>query len=128
MTTKPGECAFPERESPCGDCTLCKLRAAVEERDRLIKILNTQNTLTCVYCGHAYPPGTPTHGSQVLTEHIKVCPKHPLRAAHDLIRRLVPFVKTANEHFRESGEAEPDELAGADEAIKDAEIFLEVPK
>ena len=37
--------------------------------------------VTCVYCGHAYPPGTPTSGSQVeaLTAHIKVCEKHPMR-------------------------------------------------
>lgn len=39
------------------------------------------STLTCIYCGKAYPPGTPSHGSQVLTDHIKVCEKHPLRAA-----------------------------------------------
>jgi hypothetical protein len=37
------------------------------------------NTLTCVYCGHAYPEGTPPHGSQILTDHIKVCEKHPMR-------------------------------------------------
>jgi len=37
------------------------------------------NTLTCVYCGMAYPEGTPPHGSQVLTDHIKVCEKHPMR-------------------------------------------------
>jgi hypothetical protein len=39
--------------------------------------------VTCVYCGHAYPAGTPASGSEVstLTEHIKVCVKHPLRAA-----------------------------------------------
>ncbi len=37
------------------------------------------NTLTCVYCGHAYPEGTPPHGSQILTDHIAVCEKHPMR-------------------------------------------------
>jgi len=37
------------------------------------------NTLTCVYCGHEYPEGTPPHGAQILTEHIKVCEKHPMR-------------------------------------------------
>jgi len=37
-------------------------------------------TLTCVYCGQAYPPGTPASGSAVLTAHIAVCEKHPLRA------------------------------------------------
>ena len=37
--------------------------------------------LTCVYCGHEYPQNTPAHGSQVLTEHIKVCGSHPMRKA-----------------------------------------------
>ena len=37
------------------------------------------NTLTCVYCGHEYPEGTPPSGAKVLTEHIKVCEKHPMR-------------------------------------------------
>ena len=37
--------------------------------------------LTCVYCGHEYPQDTPAHGSQELTEHIKVCERHPMRKA-----------------------------------------------
>lgn len=37
------------------------------------------NILTCVYCGEAYPEGTPPHGSKVLTDHILVCEKHPMR-------------------------------------------------
>ena len=37
--------------------------------------------LTCVYCGHEYPQETPACGNEVLTEHIKVCPKHPMRKA-----------------------------------------------
>ncbi len=36
-------------------------------------------TLTCVYCGQAYPEGIPPHGNQVLTDHIRVCTKHPMR-------------------------------------------------
>lgn len=38
------------------------------------------NILTCVYCGTAYPEGTPPHGSQVLTDHIRECEAHPMRA------------------------------------------------
>jgi hypothetical protein len=37
--------------------------------------------LTCVYCGHEYPQETPAWGNEVLTEHIRVCPKHPMRKA-----------------------------------------------
>ncbi len=43
------------------------------------------NVLTCVYCGMAYPEGTPPHGSQILTDHIKVCEKHPMRQAEKKI-------------------------------------------
>lgn len=46
------------------------------------------NTLTCVYCGMAYPAGTPPHGAQILTDHIKVCEKHPMRKAEATISKL----------------------------------------
>lgn len=46
------------------------------------------NVLTCVYCGMAYPEGTSTHGSQILTDHIKVCEKHPMRKAEATIAKL----------------------------------------
>ena len=37
--------------------------------------------LTCVYCGREYPQETPAWGNDVLTEHIRVCLKHPMRKA-----------------------------------------------
>jgi len=46
------------------------------------------NTLTCVYCGMAYPEGTPPHGAQILTDHIKICEKHPMRKAEATISEL----------------------------------------
>ena len=46
------------------------------------------NTLTCVYCGMAYPEGTPPHGAQTLTDHIKICEKHPMREAERKISKL----------------------------------------
>ena len=48
--------------------------------------------LTCVYCGHEFPQGTPAAGSEVLTEHIKVCEKHPMRKLQlerDQLRRAL---------------------------------------
>ena len=44
--------------------------------------------LTCVYCGHEYPQGTPASGSEVLTEHIKICKQHPMRKAEADISML----------------------------------------
>ncbi len=45
-------------------------------------------TITCVYCGHAYEPGTPTSRHERLTAHIKICEKHPMREAEAKIRLL----------------------------------------
>lgn len=44
--------------------------------------------LTCVYCGHEYPQDTPAAGDKVLTDHIKICEKHPLRKAEADILKL----------------------------------------
>ena len=43
--------------------------------------------ITCVYCGRAYPENTPTHGAdvKVLTDHIKVCTKHPMKKLYDAL-------------------------------------------
>ena len=48
----------------------------------------SEKIITCVYCGHEYPQSTPAHGSPVLTEHIKVCERHPMRKAESDIRML----------------------------------------
>ncbi len=47
-----------------------------------------KRVLTCVYCGHEYPQETPAWGDKILTEHIKKCPKHPLRIAELKIKLL----------------------------------------
>jgi hypothetical protein len=44
--------------------------------------------LTCVYCGHEYPQDTPSAGAQILTDHIRVCEKHPMRQAELTIKKL----------------------------------------
>lgn len=72
------------------------LLAAIErltnERDEarawVRRITAAERVLTCVYCGEAYPPGTPDHGAEVLTAHVRVCAKHPMREAEAEIARL----------------------------------------
>lgn len=46
------------------------------------------NVVTCVYCGHEYPDGTPKAKHELLTAHIAKCDNHPMRAAEDKIRVL----------------------------------------
>jgi hypothetical protein len=61
-----------------------------------------QRSVTCVYCGHAYPQDTPTHGAgiSVLTEHIKVCPEHPMRTTEKLRDDAIARVVEAQRLFR----------------------------
>lgn len=48
------------------------------ERGQVCPTQHEPRILTCVYCGLAYPQGTPPHSSSLLTDHIEVCPKHPM--------------------------------------------------
>jgi hypothetical protein len=52
--------------------------------------MGNDRVLTCVYCGQEYPAGTPASGSDVgvLTDHIKICEKHPMRKAEEKIIKL----------------------------------------
>lgn len=50
--------------------------------------MSENNVVTCVYCGHQYPDGTPTAKHKLLSEHIKICDKHPMREAEQKIERL----------------------------------------
>lgn len=49
---------------------------------------SSPTVVTCVYCGYEYPEGTPTAKHALLTAHIKVCSKHPMRAAEGRIAVL----------------------------------------
>jgi hypothetical protein len=51
--------------------------------------------LTCVYCGHEYPQGTGAWNDEILTKHIKICPKHPMREAEAKIKQLEERLKDA---------------------------------
>ena len=69
-----------------GDCEKCGdtvMAFTVDTAEYIIQNVvdpkNSGRVLTCVYCGHEYPQATPTWGNQVLTDHIKVCEKHPMR-------------------------------------------------
>lgn len=50
--------------------------------------MELRRILTCVYCGHEYPQDTPACESSVLTEHIKICARHPMRKAESDIAML----------------------------------------
>ena len=60
-----------------------------EAREWVRRLQKETQTLTCVYCGQEYPPGSPTHGAKVLTNHIKICEKHPMNKMRKALIALV---------------------------------------
>lgn len=48
-------------------------------RAERIALQNDSRAVTCVFCGHVYPPGTPPSNHEALITHIEECPDHPMR-------------------------------------------------
>jgi hypothetical protein len=73
------------------------LRAQAESLRRWVSDLQSGMYINCVYCGHRYGPADSVQPSmqEILHQHVRVCPKHPLaRALEDMdtIRRMVAEV------------------------------------
>jgi hypothetical protein len=77
-----------EHDERRGVVRYCPESERDEAREWVRRLTAESRVLTCVYCGHAYPPGSPEHGAEVLTEHIKVCEKHPMRELQQKADRL----------------------------------------
>lgn len=65
---------------------LCKCERLEAER---IAMQNDDKLLTCVFCGHQYPPGTPESNHASLKAHVAVCPDHPAKVYRDLLETVV---------------------------------------
>ena len=63
------------------------------------RLTAAERVLTCAFCGEAYPPGSPTHGVQVLTVHIKSCPKHPIRRIEEKLKVAEQVVSAAHDYL-----------------------------
>ena len=92
---------------------LTAAQANIKELEEWVNDLQSGLYINCVYCGHRYGPreSTPAVMADVLYEHIKICPKHPLSKAQQTIaeqakeiERLKLMLKSAEsraEYFRE---------------------------
>jgi len=63
-------------------------RFGEEAARRYNAMIAEKRRVTCVYCGHQYKDGTPAAQDAALTEHIKACEKHPMRAAEARVAEL----------------------------------------
>jgi hypothetical protein len=68
-----------------------------DKKEDVIMYQPDARILTCVYCGHEYPQGTPSWGNEILTEHIKVCEKHPMRKLEKRLARAIELLKSVND-------------------------------
>lgn len=61
-----------------------ELRTEVEQSrawaEKTVADVVNARVVTCVYCGLAFPSGTPTSQDERLTTHIRGCEKHPMYA------------------------------------------------
>ena len=76
------QCCGADDGLSCGDCLDCVRRERDEARtwaEETVKKIVEGRVVTCVYCGHKYEDGTPTSQDERLTEHIRICEKHPMR-------------------------------------------------
>jgi hypothetical protein len=60
-----------------------------------------KHVLTCAFCGHEYPPGTPPTQHEALTAHVKVCEKHPLAAELARLREKAEAIEKLEEWLRD---------------------------
>lgn len=80
---KCNACGTLGPEDPQAADPICDIDAAFDIWNKRVGG-SMANTLTCVYCGTAYPEGTPPHRNKILTEHIK----HPTREDRAKILKL----------------------------------------
>jgi hypothetical protein len=81
-----------------GDAVMIVCRSHLEALDRIAELkleLADKTALFCAYCGIKYPADSPV---SVITEHIRVCEKHPLRIAEAKIAELDATLDRADEH------------------------------
>ena len=88
-----GACAeaADEIERLTGDLTEARTFAEKTAR-QYNELLANERILRCAFCDTEYPPGTPSTQAVALTEHVKVCQKHPMRYTEqerDALRELV---------------------------------------
>ncbi len=60
-----------------------------------IEIAGPDKVLRCAFCGEAYPDGTPTHKSETLAAHVRVCTEHPIGKENRQMRAALEYCRQA---------------------------------
>jgi hypothetical protein len=110
------------------DAARARITALEAERDEARKwatdtvaAVVAERIVTCVYCGHEYPTGTPASQDAALTCHIRVCEKHPMRAVEaerDALRGEVEALRLTLAHEEANNEDEVREFNAGYESAR----------
>lgn len=60
------------------------------------EVSGNSRVVRCAFCGEAYSEGTPATQDQALTDHIKVCPDHPMREVERQLAAANEIITAAN--------------------------------
>jgi len=86
QTAAEQQWARAEHDIIVREAVVTHLEQQLAARDaEIVRMHNERQELMCVGCGQVYPPDTCASGSDVLTAHITVCEKHPMRATEALL-------------------------------------------
>lgn len=79
-------------------------------------LLKESRVLRCAFCNEAYPDGTPATQHERLTQHVRVCPSHPMREAEaerdearkdaERLRSMLWMSHAGEEHYRYGDDGE----------------------
>jgi len=101
-----------------------RLTAEREEARDWVRRMQAENVTTCIHCGTAFPPGTPTHGADALREHARVCEKHPMRAVETEVAALRERLAMAETRHANAIEVDAthEQMRGLAQRVTDLEI------
>jgi len=86
---------------------------------------NDSRVITCAFCGHEYPPGTPTSNNEALVKHVRVCTKHPIGLENRGLETEIEKLSAENLELMNSQEWAIGEMNTAHKAKKELEIEVE---
>lgn len=95
-------------------------------------LLATKRQVTCVYCGHVYPDGTPASQDTALTAHIMTCGKHPIHAqraradrAVELLLEARPIIALCRDRLSNDGYSCPGDTSDVDALLERMDALAE---
>lgn len=83
---------FLPGDEPCDALTEAR-KFGEEAAAKHNELLVSQRVLRCAFCDAEYTEGTPATQHERLTEHVKVCPDHPMREVEERLTTAIRWLR-----------------------------------